>query len=147
MARKDQSENRRAYKEAHREEARLYARTHYQAHKAEAIAYAKEYREKNSEKRSAWQRAYRQALRTEVITAYGGKCSCCGEIEQKFLSIDHINGGGAKHKRDIEADLYAWLKANNYPPGFQVLCFNCNLAKGFYGVCPHQLNQGNGGLP
>ncbi len=22
--------------------------------------------------------------------------------------------------------------------GFRVLCFNCNLARGFYGVCPHE---------
>ena len=30
---------------------------------------------------------------------------------------------------------YPWEK---YPPGYQVLCHNCNLAKGFYGSCPHQ---------
>lgn len=31
-----------------------------------------------------------------------------------------------------------WLRRNNYPNGFQVLCHNCNMAKGFYGKCPHQ---------
>lgn len=31
-----------------------------------------------------------------------------------------------------------WQRKNNYPKGFQVLCHNCNLAKGFYGKCPHQ---------
>ncbi len=34
--------------------------------------------------------------------------------------------------------LYSWLKKQGYPPGFQVLCHNCNLAKGYYGACPHQ---------
>jgi hypothetical protein len=33
--------------------------------------------------------------------------------------------------------LYLWLKRNNYPTGFRVLCHNCNLAIGFYGYCPH----------
>jgi hypothetical protein len=26
---------------------------------------------------------------------------------------------------------------NEFPDGFQVLCHNCNLAKGYYGECPH----------
>ena len=34
-------------------------------------------------------------------------------------------------------DTYRWLKNHNYPEGFQVLCYNCNLPKGVYGVCPH----------
>src|SRR5689334_23309544 len=36
-------------------------------------------------------------LRAEVIAAYGGKCACCGETEQKFLTIDHEEGTGAEH--------------------------------------------------
>ena len=69
------------------------------------------------------------------------KCACCGETEVKFLSLDHIDGGGNAHRREIgrgPTAIFGWLKRNNYPPGFQVLCHNCNMAKGFYGVCPHQ---------
>jgi len=33
--------------------------------------------------------------------------------------------------------MYVWLKRNYFPTGFQLLCHNCNLAKGFYGKCPH----------
>jgi hypothetical protein len=33
------------------------------------------------------------------------------------------------------------LKADGYPPGIQVLCYNCNMAGGFYGVCPHRRLQ------
>lgn len=32
----------------------------------------------------------------------------------------------------------SWLKTNGYPDGFQTLCHNCNMAKGFYGICPHK---------
>ena len=65
-------------------------------------------------------------------------CMCCGEKEIKFLCIDHINGGGVKHRKQIKGgNIYLWLKKNNYPSGFRTLCHNCNSAFGFYGECPH----------
>ena len=80
-----------------------------------------------------------------VLQRYGGKipkCKCCGEKEQCFLTIDHIEDNGAKHRREIKRGggvaFYYWLKLNNYPKGYQVLCFNCNHAKSLYGKCPHK---------
>jgi hypothetical protein len=80
------------------------------------------------------------ALRVEVLNRYGGRCACCGESQYEFLSIDHINNDGAEHRREVGrgASICRWLKKNNYPAGFQVLCMNCNCAKGWYGMCPHQ---------
>lgn len=78
----------------------------------------------------------RAKLRKEIITHYGGKCACCGQSIKEFLSIDHINGGGNAHRREIKAsgiNLYRWLRKNNYPEGFRVLCMNCNWAIGIYG--------------
>lgn len=81
-------------------------------------------------------------LRLEILNHYGRHCSCCGETEEAFLCIDHIYGNGNKHRREIKSQggphFYSWLKRHNYPDGFQVLCHNCNMAKGFYGKCPHQ---------
>ena len=34
-------------------------------------------------------------------------------------------------------------RKNNYPEGFQVLCSNCNFAKGKYGSCPHTWEDKN----
>lgn len=34
------------------------------------------------------------------------------------------------------------LKQNNYPRGFQILCYNCNNAKSIQGQCPHQIKNG-----
>jgi hypothetical protein len=79
-----------------------------------------------------------------VLEHYGVKCNCpggCDVTEPKFLTIDHIHGGGVKHRKSIGrqgGDFYAWLVKNKYPDGFQVLCFNCNCAKGFFGKCPHE---------
>lgn len=81
--------------------------------------------------------------RIEVLEHYSGspprcQCSGCDVTELKFLAMDHIDGGGAAHRRETKhASIYLWLKRNNFPVGFQVLCHNCNNAKGFYGRCPH----------
>lgn len=86
----------------------------------------------------------------EVFNAYGGcKCKCCGESNLECLSIDHINNDGAAHRKELTGNardgrnLYIWLQKNNYPPGFQVLCMNCNFAKGHFGQCPHELARSN----
>lgn len=85
-------------------------------------------------------------LKREIVAAYGSECACCGEDEIAFLTIDHTKGGGKQHRRDVVGGFgrkfYLWLKRNNYPKdGFQLLCLNCNFAKGKSGgVCPHQLH-------
>lgn len=89
-------------------------------------------------------RRRRMRVKQEVISAYGGHCACCGETAIEFLGIDHINNNGAEHRRQLRmkgggAAFYQWLKKNNFPKGdYQVLCHNCNSAKGYYGYCPHQ---------
>ena len=97
--------------------------------------------EKNREKYIEASRRRLQEIRLDVLKHYGGnppKCECCNENTPQFLGIDHIDGGGGKHRKVNKiSSIYRWLRKNNYPEGFQVLCHNCNLAKGFYGKCPH----------
>ena len=68
-------------------------------------------------------------------------CACCGEDQLHFLSIDHPNNDGAAHRKAIgRPEIYRWLIKNNYPEGFQVLCFNCNIGKKINdGICPHEV--------
>lgn len=86
----------------------------------------------------AWSNAKHQRLRRRVLEHYGLKCACCPEDIYEFLEIDHIAGGGNDHRRLIGSGIYRWLVRNNFPPGFQTLCSNCNRAKFKYGICPHQ---------
>jgi hypothetical protein len=70
------------------------------------------------------------ALKVKVINAYGGPlCVGCGESDIRILQIDHINGGGHKHSKEIggRGKMYKWLKDNGYPEGFRVLCPSCNV--------------------
>ena len=77
-------------------------------------------------------------VRLLAIEKYGSVCACCSEGRVEFLAIDHINGGGNKHRREVGAkNMFWWLKKNNWPSGFRVLCHNCNMAIGFYKKCPH----------
>ena len=86
----------------------------------------------------------------KVIEYYSGgtgKCACCPEKYIEFLTIDHINGNGNQHRREIKAagqylKFYGWLIRNNFPEGYRVLCMNCNFARGKYGYCPHERNEG-----
>lgn len=95
------------------------------------------------EKRKEVMKGCHFRLKLKVLDRYGGKCACCGEAEPEFLAIDHINNDGAEHRREIGIKgggtmFYQWLVKNNFPNGFQVLCFNCNFAKSQSGGCPHE---------
>jgi hypothetical protein len=82
--------------------------------------------------------------RERVFAHYGTECVCCGESEPLFLTIDHINGGGRAHHREIKGTpgagtFYNWLISQEFPEGFQVLCFNCNSGRHRNGgTCPHE---------
>lgn len=112
----------------------------------------KKYRDaRNKKNRDRWNknkgsysqsaRKHRQKLKHNTMTHYGGKCACCGEDKIEFLAIDHINGGGNKHRKQEGMGggyfTYKWLRDNNYPKDFRVLCHNCNQSIGNYGYCPH----------
>jgi hypothetical protein len=79
-----------------------------------------------------------------VLRHYSGggliHCVCCGEGEFGFLCLDHINGGGAKHRLSINSGggIYRRLIKLGLPDGYQTLCFNCNASKGGNGKCVHQ---------
>lgn len=111
---------------------------------------------------------YRANSRLEAIYAYGGptpKCACpgCPENRLPFLSVDHINNGGNVHRAELAhprdflpgktpvpnggkvspggGAYFRWLKENGYPPGYRVLCYNCNIARGT-GPCPvHEITS------
>lgn len=101
----------------------------------------RDWREKNPELTKKMRKDSQLKLKKEIMEHYGSKCACCGVINLKVLSIDHVKGGGTAHTKELKIKggerFYGWLKKNGYPSGYQVLCMNCNQAKGIYGRCPH----------
>jgi len=97
---------------------------------------------KGKEKKKLYNKTYNNNLRLEILKHYSGgteKCACCGIREIEFLTIDHIKGGGAKHRKEVGqgTTFYNWIKRNNFPKGFRILCMNCNHSLGHYGYCVH----------
>lgn len=128
---------------------RIKKKKYYQKNREVEKSKARIYYERHGDVVRAKAREWAHKLRMDVLIAYSkGKleCNCCGEREIKFLTIDHINNNGAIHRRTISKHRNggAWLtklRTANYPPGFQVLCYNCNCSKGRYGKCPHKIKN------
>jgi len=123
--------------------------------KAKKLAYQREWNERNRDKRREYNRVYQREwsrknrekrklasqksealVKEQVLTHYGnGKLSClrCGFTDIRALSIDHINGGGTKHRKVLKVKWYClffvWLRKNHYPEGYQTLCMNCQVIK------------------
>jgi hypothetical protein len=128
-----------------------------QKYKKRHRKYAKEWRKKFPNKFHTTQKKCYAKVRLEALVHYSQdppSCKCCGETKLYFLTFDHINGDGSKHRKKIGMaqgvgkqkykikvggnGLAYWLKKKNWPAGFQVLCYNCNCAKRTFKCCPCQ---------
>lgn len=136
------------YQERYREKAREHSRNWYQNHKDEVTTKRREHYYLNREKEISRVMKgnvvrYRKN-RLKVILHYGGdppKCLCCGESQYRFLTIHHINNNGGEHRKELKTKnlrIAEYIIKNNYPNEYQILCYNCNCAIGFFGECPHQ---------
>lgn len=80
--------------------------------------YCKNIRNRNRMRRSA------------VIFSYGNQCAQCKEEDYNKLTIDHKNGGGSAHRREMTTNIVDYLYNNLINrDGYQVLCYNCNCSK------------------
>ena len=142
-----------------------YDKSYYKKNKDKILKSQRNYYRKNKEKineryRKRWPLYYerykhkksindkkrREERRRLVLSHYSNgtlECACCKEKTYEFLTIDHINSCGriARKKYGLGDIFYRWLIKNNYPDGFQVLCYNCNSAKGHYGYSPKCPNK------
>jgi hypothetical protein len=78
-------------------------------------------------------RQFHREQKRRVMERYGGaKCVICGDARLCALDLDHIHGSGNAHREVLGisgSDFYYWIEREGYPPGYQVLCANCNWKK------------------
>lgn len=101
----------------------------------------KMFRTKHPEKCRKYTRDWTIKLKYEIFSHYSGeqpKCAKCGFSDMRALCLDHIYNDGAEERRMITngvrnnfngQKIYQWVKKNNFPDRYQVLCFNCNIIK------------------
>jgi hypothetical protein len=120
---------------------------------AMSIESIKRWKKENPEKLKAQRRHHYANLKRDALEKYGTSCICCGESDIRFLTMDHKNNDGAEHRRQTDKkgngkhggglNMYFWLRHNNYPDGFQTMCYNCNCARSRNGgICPHKDRYG-----
>ncbi len=135
----------------YKEKAQIYGKKYYAEHRDEIRdKKKKEYKSQRGSKDKAYltllkkrrihYKGYAIKAKMNFVEMYGKACSCCGESIMEFLTIEHILGqSGVKNK---EKSTKAYIKATKeYRPDlYEILCYNCNNAKGQYGRCPHELH-------
>lgn len=137
---------RRSHYEKNRDRILAYHKKHYAEYRGREAAKGRLYRIANRERIRERNKTLNRQRKMIVLSHYGGtppSCACCGERGVDFLTLDHVHGRGKAHRRELGRTgnaLYQYLVSHDFPTDveFQVLCFNCNCAKGFVGKCPHQ---------
>lgn len=83
-------------------------------------------------------------LRHETLIAYGHACTCCGEDNARFLTIEHRERpqwNGQRPQSTKGAMLYRSLKRQGWPQDtYTLLCFSCNWVARHNEPCPHKQN-------
>lgn len=107
----------------------------------QASKFYKTNRERILPRANAYCRFKRDETRRLVLGHYSNntfECKNCGINVYPILTIDHINNNGREHRRRLmkgkthhawSSSVYKDILKNNYPEGYQVLCFNCNFLK------------------
>jgi hypothetical protein len=123
------------WRASHKEHIANKSKMYYANNKDKIIKHTREYGASHKKERAKTVRERLNRVKAEVLTRYGNNklaCLNCGLTDIRALSIDHVNGGGSKHRKASSlfgVKMYAWLKANHYPTGYQTLCMSCQFIK------------------
>ena len=127
-----------AYRDANKEKLRRENSRRYQERKEKQREYSKQYYRLHAERIKAnairTGKVVRAKQRLAVVWHYSsGTMACvqCGFSDIRALVLDHINGGGTEHRRELGCgrNVWLWLARHGFPPGYQILCANCNAIK------------------
>jgi hypothetical protein len=104
-------------------------REYHLKNKEKENSYSKKYYWDNTEREKSQSIKRYKDLYEGVLNHYGHQCPICGSMEK--LGVDHIGGWNGNGKYLDGHQLWFWLKKNNYPKEFRILCRKCNLLDGY----------------
>lgn len=120
-----------------------YDRLHPEKKKIRSAKYKRRLRKNDPQRYREIVKRCERKIKTEMVEAYGGKCSCCGETEFDFLTLEHLNRDGKAHRDEVGQGIAIWrdLKRRGWPKeGYTIYCWNCNMATSRGAICPHKRN-------
>lgn len=131
-----------SYCQKNREKVRLYRKRYYRKNKKRMNFRSMQNYWKDQKGIVLRRKGLRERRRIEVFNGLGAKCDCCGELERKFLTVDHVRNDGKKHRLVADPDrVWRDIIASGFDRSkYRLLCYNCNCA--IYrnsGVCPHKV--------
>lgn len=113
------------------------------------IQRAQRYKD-NRDRELLIQKRWREKNRRIVLEYYSkGRpfCACCGEDIYDFLTIDHLHNNGVQERKQSNGGghhNYRFIIKSGFPDEYQVLCYNCNCARGKRNLnftCPHKMRD------
>lgn len=133
------AESKRLWKLNNREIVNESEKKYYSKNKNRILKYRQHWREINRERDRENNRLLQEGYKRQVVNAYGRCCSCCGEDELTFLTIEHSKMDGMEHRK-VKGNFYLSLARRGFPQdeGLTVNCMNCNWAKRNGRECPHK---------
>jgi hypothetical protein len=111
------------YKIKNKDKIKKQAKTYRDKHPHRGVGQYRKYKEK----RLIYGFNRRAKVKNEVLTYYGNeRCACvrCGFTDLRALTIDHINGNGADHRKENR-----YVRGNHVYEWYQTLCMNCQMIK------------------
>ena len=66
------------------------------------------------------------------------ECEALREVQISVLGQTEKDVKRERQSKTYRAYYLRHHERNGYPKDFQILCYSCNMAKAFYGSCPHQ---------
>lgn len=115
--------------------SKMYASRYRTTHREGYLSYRRKYYRSPVGHEKALK--YHKSLRSRFLEMYGEKCSCCGDTRVIFLTLDHVVP--VLRPKGFHYNPQEGLKEalrEHRPDLYQVLCMNCNLAKGKRDRCP-----------
>jgi len=94
-----------------------------------------EWRNANREKHRATCRARNDKNRKTVINHYGGSVPVAEKpLMSSYQSTTFITWN--EERKQYKSQMWKSIIKRGFPEGFQILCYNCNNARAYYGNLP-----------